>query len=175
MAVTLIYETHSISVDNERGVATGWLPGELSAKGRELAAEMGLRRAGVDVVYASDLRRAVQTAEIAFGGGKEIRTDARLRECDYGTYNGWSVAEVAALRREHIETPWPGGQSYRDVVAQTASFLREVSERWQGSTVLVVSHSANRWALQHLLQGVALEDLVDAPFDWQPGWPYTLD
>ncbi|WP_206184869.1 hypothetical protein [Thermoactinospora rubra] len=41
---TLIYETHSITVDNERGIATGWLPGELSPRGRELAGELGERR-----------------------------------------------------------------------------------------------------------------------------------
>lgn len=174
MAVTLIYETHSITVDNEQGIATGWLPGELSGRGRALAVEMGPRRAGVDVVYASDLRRAVQTAELAFGDSREVRTDSRLRECDYGVYNGRPVDEVAPLRRKYIDEPWPGGQSYRDVVSQTVSFLDDLRELWQGRTVLVVAHSANRWALQHLLHGVPLEDLVDAPFEWQPGWTYSL-
>ena len=27
MAVQIIFETHSVSTDNEAGVATGWLPG----------------------------------------------------------------------------------------------------------------------------------------------------
>ncbi|MFI9561284.1 histidine phosphatase family protein [Nonomuraea endophytica] len=174
MAVKLIYETHAITVDNETGIATGWLPGELSARGRELAVELGVRRAGVDVVYSSDLRRAVQTAEVAFGGGREVLRDVRLRECDYGIYNGRPVDELARLRRRHVDVPWPGGQSYRQVVAETAAFLEEVMERWQGRTVLVISHSANRWALQNLLHGVPLEELVDAPFDWRPGWEYSL-
>ncbi|WP_431909994.1 histidine phosphatase family protein [Nonomuraea jabiensis] len=175
MAVTLVYETHSITVDNETGIATGWLPGELSARGRDLAVELGARRKAVDVVYASDLRRAVQTAEIAFAGsGKEIRLDRRLRECDYGIYNGRPVSEVAALRSRHIDTPWPGGQSYREVVAEMAGFLREVMDEWQGALVLVVSHSANRWALQNLLDGTPLEELVDAPFEWRPGWEYSI-
>jgi broad specificity phosphatase PhoE len=63
--VELIYETHSISVDNERGIATGWLPGELSAEGRRLAAQLGERRSDVDVVFSSDLRRAVETVELS--------------------------------------------------------------------------------------------------------------
>ncbi|MFI7131280.1 histidine phosphatase family protein [Nonomuraea sp. NPDC050153] len=175
MAVKLVYETHSITVDNETGIATGWLPGELSERGRVLAAELGVRRAAVDVVYASDLRRAVQTAEIAFAGdGKEIRLDRRLRECDYGIYNGRPVSEVAALRSRYIDTPWPGGQSYRQVVAEMAGFLRDVMKEWQGRVVLLVSHSANRWALQNLLHGTPLEELVDAPFEWRPGWEYSL-
>ncbi|WP_214323076.1 histidine phosphatase family protein [Nonomuraea sediminis] len=174
MAVRLIYETHAITVDNETGIATGWLPGELSRSGRELAKEMGARRRDVDVVYSSDLRRAVQTAEIAFDGGKEIRLDSRLRECDYGIYNGRPVSEVAMLRSRYIDTPWPGGQSYRQVVAETAGFLEDLSKQWQGMAVLVIAHSANRWALQNLLAGVPLEELVDAPFDWQPGWEFSL-
>jgi alpha-ribazole phosphatase/probable phosphoglycerate mutase len=174
VAVRLVYETHSISVDNEVGIATGWFPGELSGVGMGLAMEMGGRRRDVDVVYASDLRRAVQTAEIAFGGSKEILLDVRLRECDYGIYNGRPVSEVAPLRSRYIDTPWPGGQSYRQVVDETAAFLEDVVRAWQGCTVLVVSHSANRWALQHLLDGVSIEELVDAPFEWRPGWEYTL-
>jgi broad specificity phosphatase PhoE len=174
MAVKLIYETHSLTVDNETGIATGWLPGELSRAGRELAAELGVRRRDVDVVYASDLRRAVQTAELAFGDGREIWLDSRLRECDYGIYNGRPVSEVAMLRRRFIDVPWPGGQSYRQVVAETAAFLEDVMEKWQGCSVLVISHSANRWALQNLLEGVELEELVDAPFGWRTGWEYAL-
>ncbi|NUW31577.1 histidine phosphatase family protein [Nonomuraea sp. SMC257] len=178
MGVRLVYETHSVTVDNEIGIATGILPGELSQRGRELAVELGVRRRDVDVVYCSDLRRAVQTVEIAFPvrdrDGKEVRVDARLRECDYGIHNGRPVSEVAALRRRYIDVPWPGGQSYRDVVAATASFLEDCMKEWQGRTVLVVAHSANRWALQNLLEGVPLEELVDAPFVWRPGWEFTV-
>jgi hypothetical protein len=50
-------------------------------------------------------------------------------------------------------------------------FLGELAP-YGGRTVLIVGHSATRWALDHLLAGRALEDLVDAPFAWQPGWLY---
>ncbi|HEY6015153.1 MAG TPA: histidine phosphatase family protein, partial [Gaiellaceae bacterium] len=94
MSVELVYETHSITVDNEQGIATGRLPGELSEEGRRLAAELGVRRRddGVAAVYTSDLARAVETAAIAFGGsGIPVYEDARLRECDYGELNGAPV------------------------------------------------------------------------------------
>jgi 2,3-bisphosphoglycerate-dependent phosphoglycerate mutase len=70
MAVEIVYETHALTEDNERGIATGWLPGRLSARVRELAAAMGRRRLHdrIAAVFASDLRRSVETAEIAFGG-----------------------------------------------------------------------------------------------------------
>ena len=88
MSVEIVFETHSISVDNERGVATGWLPGRLSEKGRALARELGERRRddNISAVFSSDLARAIETAEIAFAGvGIPIVRDWRLRECNYGS------------------------------------------------------------------------------------------
>jgi broad specificity phosphatase PhoE len=176
MTLQLVYETHSITVDNERGIATGWLPGELSAAGRRLARELGERRRddGLACVFSSDLRRSVETTEIAFAGsGIPIRRDARLRECDYGELNG---APVAALepRRRFVDAPYPGGESYRDCVARMRSFLDDVVGELDGRRILVVAHSAQRWALRHLLEGVPLEELVDAPFAWQEGWEYAV-
>ena len=172
MTTTLIYETHSTTLDNERGIATGWLPGELSAAGRLQSEELGARRREVDVVFSSDLRRAVQTVELARLEVPHLQ-DWRLRECDYGVLNGRPVEELAP-RRAYVDEPFPGGQSYREVVELTRSFLADVKGRYDGKRVLVVAHSANRWALQHLLAEVALEELVAVPFDWQPGWEYEL-
>ena len=44
MAIELVFETHSITVDNELGKATGWLPGRLSDRGPALAKRLGDRR-----------------------------------------------------------------------------------------------------------------------------------
>src|SRR5207245_9439562 len=85
--IELVFETHSITEDNERGIATGWLGGALSPRGRELASELGRRRRedGIAAVFTSDLARAVETARIAFAGTSiPIHEDARLRECNYG-------------------------------------------------------------------------------------------
>jgi alpha-ribazole phosphatase/probable phosphoglycerate mutase len=176
MAVEIIYETHSITIDNETGIATGWLPGRLSEAGKEAARRLGDRRRndGIDTVFVSDLARAVETAEIAFAGSEvPIIQDTRLRECDYGEWNGMPVTRLAAERSRHIDEPWPGGQSYRQVVAQTEDFLSDLAAGWDGRKVLLISHSANRWALDHLLRGTPLEELVDAPFAWQEGWRYV--
>ena len=91
MPVELIYETHATTLDNERGIATGWRPGRLSARGRAEAAEMGERHrgTGITAVVSSDLARAVETTTIALGdSGIPVHLDARLRECDYGELNG---------------------------------------------------------------------------------------
>jgi broad specificity phosphatase PhoE len=177
VGVELVYETHSTTLDNERGVATGWLPGELSEAGRDNARALGERRLddGLAAVYSSDLRRAVETAEIAFAGASiPVHQDARLRECNYGELNGRPADDVTAVKLTHVDEPFPGGESYRDVVERTRAFLAELVERHDGERVLVIAHSANRWALEYLLRGVPLEQQVDAPFNWQPGWEYVV-
>ena len=43
-----------------------------------------------------------------------------------------------------------------------------------GQRVLIIGHVATRWALDHVLGGVPLEELAVADFAWQPGWEYRL-
>lgn len=177
MTVSLVYETHSLTEDNEAGLATGWLPGKLSKEGRRLAAELGSRRRndGLAAVFCSDLARAVETAEIAFdGSGMPILHDWRLRECNYGDLNGMPANELHARRSAHLDVPFPGGQSYREVVGHTKSFLADLQRAWDGRRVLVIAHVANRWGLDVLLTGTTLEQLAGADFGWREGWEYEV-
>jgi 2,3-bisphosphoglycerate-dependent phosphoglycerate mutase len=177
MAVSVVFETHSTTADNERGVATGWLPGELSELGRSRAAELVRRRRcdGLAAVFCSDLARAEQTARLAFAGSSvPVLLDWRLRECDYGRRNGMPAAEVRARRLELLETPYPGGESWRQAVARVGWFLADLPRGWDGRRVLVIGHIATRWGLEHWLNGVPLEELAVADAAWQEGWEYCL-
>ncbi|XVU22507.1 histidine phosphatase family protein [Actinoplanes sp. CA-054009] len=175
MSTEIVFETHSWSEDNDRGLATGWLPGRLSPRGRSLAAELGARRRddGIAAVFTSDLRRAVETAEIAFAASPvPILHDWRLRECDYGTLNGTPAADLH--KHDHIDHPFPGGESWRQAVRRAGRFLTDVPTRWDGRRILVIGHVATRWALDHVIDGVPLEELATADFDWREGWEYHL-
>jgi broad specificity phosphatase PhoE len=172
--VTLVFETHSITDDNENGIATGWLPGRLSAGGREQARLLGERRRddGLSVVVASDLERAVETVDLAFAGSDlPVLLDWRLRECDHGSMNGAPVGDLR--REEHIDQPYPSGESWRQAIARVGRFLRDL-DRLPGERVLVVGHTATRWASDHFIDGIPIEDLVTAPFSWREGWEYRI-
>jgi broad specificity phosphatase PhoE len=177
MNIEIVFETHSTSTDNENGIATGWLEGRLSETGRRQAIELGERHRadGVAAVFTSDSGRAVETAQIAFGGsGIPIRRDWRLRECNYGDLNGRPVPELDAVRSRHVDEPFPGGESYRDVVERVRGFLADLSPGFEGARIVVIGHAATRWTLDHLLNGAPLDELVNAPFLWQEGWMYVL-
>jgi broad specificity phosphatase PhoE len=175
--ITILFETHATSVDNEAGVASGWRDAELSATGEAQAAELGARhRARAPAaVYCSDLRRAYRTVEIAFAGQRvALARDRRLRECDYGALTGMAVADLDAIRSAHVRAPFPAGESYADVVRRVEAWLGEAEQGHPGETLLVVGHRATWFALEHLLRGVPLERVVAEPWRWQPGWQYEV-
>jgi len=177
MPIELVFETHSTTVDNEQGHATGWLPGQLSDRGKAQARELGRRRGGdrIAAVFSSDLARAAQTASIAFADSTvPVLLDWRLRECDYGQRNGMPVAEMQAGRHAHVDQPYPGGESWRQAVTRVGRFLADLPLRWNGQRVLVIGHVATRWGLDHLLTGTALEDLIEQDFAWQEGWEFLV-
>ena len=177
MAIEVVFESHSTTVDNEQGRATGWLPGLLSAQGQAQARQLGRRRGndGITAVFSSDLARAAQTASIAFGQcAIPVLHDWRLRECDYGSCNGMPASELHAARLEHLDQPYPGGKSWRQAVTRVGRFLTDLPLRWNGCRVLVIGHVATWWGLDHFINGVPLENLAQEGFAWQEGWEYRI-
>jgi 2,3-bisphosphoglycerate-dependent phosphoglycerate mutase len=175
MVTTIVFETHALSDDNERGVASGWAHSRLSERGRRLAEELGERRRndGIAAVFSSDLGRAAETTAIAFpSGNPPVLLDWRLRECDYGDRNGAPADVHMRDRARYLDQPYLGGESWRQAVARVARWLDDFTLRWSGARILVVGHVATRWALDHHLDGVPLETLVAADFAWQEGWQY---
>ena len=175
MVVRIVFETHSWSEDNDQGRASGWHHSRLSPKGRALAAELGERRRndGIRAVFTSDLRRAVETAEIAFADtGVPILHDWRLRECNYGTGNGMPAVELHRHRSTYLDQPYPGGESWSQATDRVGWFLRDLRASYGHCRVLVIGHVATRWGLQRYLDGRDLADLMAEGFEWQLGWEY---
>jgi 2,3-bisphosphoglycerate-dependent phosphoglycerate mutase len=175
--LTLVFETHATTVDNEAGLASGWFDAALSAAGEQQARMLGARRRDdpLAVVFCSDLTRSFRTAEIAFGGRSlPIVRDARLRECDYGDLTRRPTSEIEPQRLRHLADPFPNGESYEQVVVRVSGWLGEVVRQFDARTLLIIGHRATFYALEHLLNGVPLREAVTSPWAWQPGWTYDL-
>jgi 2,3-bisphosphoglycerate-dependent phosphoglycerate mutase len=176
--IEVVFETHSISEDNENRVATGWNHGRLSERGRGLAKQLGTRRwnDNLAAVFTSDLGRAVETASLAFEGSAiPILHDWRLRECDYGEWNGRPSEQIHGERTNFLDSPYPGGESWRQATDRVGSFFADLPPRWAGLRVLLIGHIATRWGCDRFLRGIPLEDLIAEQFVWQEGWEYRLD
>jgi len=118
----------------------------------------------------------VPCAEIAFDQTDiPVLFDWRLRECDFGVLNGSPGAPLRAGRAQYIDRPYPGGESHRQAVLRVAGMLADLPSRWDRQRVMVIGHLATYRALEHVINGVPVEDIVAANFTWLPaGWEYRL-
>jgi 2,3-bisphosphoglycerate-dependent phosphoglycerate mutase len=81
--------------------------------------------------------------------------------------------QLDAERRRRLDESFPDGESWREAVQRVTHVLDELVEERQGQRLLLIGHVATRWALDHLVNGQPLEELIAAPFDWREGWEYT--
>ena len=175
--LVVLFETHATTLDNKAGLASGWFDIGLSAAGEEQARALGARRRDDDLaaVFSSDLSRAFRTAEIAFRDRDlPIVRDARLRECNYGALTRRPTSEIDERRAAYIDTPFPDGESYHQVVERVSAWLTETAGAFAERTVLVIGHRATFYALEHLIGKVPLQKAVTSPWLWQPGWIYRV-
>lgn len=173
---TIVFEPHATTPDNERKIASGHYDVALSEAGISQAKALGKRRCNehFDVVFCSDLTRAYETAKLAFGNKFPIIQDERLRECNYGNFEHKPNIEVEAERPHRIDQPFPNGESYEQRSQAMKRFLQELFHHYSGKRALIIGHRATQYGLERWVAGKPLEEIVSAPWHWQPGWTYTL-
>lgn len=181
--VNITYFVHGATADNEQGIASGWYDIGLSKLGRKQSLELKalLKNRRFCVVYCSDLRRALDTAEIVFDQGVKIIQDKRLREVDYGDLTRAKSDKIDSLMLKHVDKPFPNGECYKDVERRIKSFLDNVHERHTGKSVALVAHRAPQLAFDVLLKGKTWEQAIKEDWrlnyllEWRPGWEYKLE
>ena len=136
----IYFAAHSTSKDNEEEIASGWKDAELSELGIQQSKELGERFKDIkiDLICCSDLERAVDTVKIAFDDRMPIIIDKRLRELNYGDFNGKPSEEVGYMKKERIKEPFPNGESYEQAMERVHEFYKELRERHSDKTVLML-------------------------------------
>ena len=125
------------------------------------------------MLFTSDLIRAEESANLAFPNYKAI-PDKRLRECNYGNYDGGDKSQV--VYEEHIDKPFLNGESLKDVENRIRDFLEEIKDKYNGKTLGIIAHRASQLALEVITKHISWEEAVQN--DWrkkgqlQPGWEY---
>jgi broad specificity phosphatase PhoE len=136
----------------------------LSERGRAQAARLAprLAREPIRAFYASDLSRAIDTAEpTALRMGLSTVCSAAFREAHYGSWEGLNVTEIAARFPAEYER-WrldsarhrpPDGESLEELQSRVMTALAELLERHGGETLCVVAHGGSiRAAICGVLQ-----------------------
>lgn len=155
----LVLVRHGQTEYNKTGRMQGQLDTELSqagiAEAKSVAAQIG--EWNVAAVYSSDLKRAVDTAQILAGAwGLDVITDKRLRETDLGAWTGASHTEVdldypgqrAYWRHDPTWAP-PAAETRMDVAARAHSLVAELMETdvFDRGMVVMVAHGGTIGAL----------------------------
>ncbi len=142
---------HGLTVWNEEKRIQGRLDSPLSEAGREYIQNFipTLKRYRWQRIFASDLGRVQQTVAIINKVlNLPVSYDKRLREINWGTWEGLRLADVktdyAAELSKQEEKGWdfqaPEGESRREVLDRTIAALLEAEKQWQGEKILVVCH-----------------------------------
>ncbi len=179
MVMKITYFVHGTTTDNEKDIATGWNPGELSKMGIEQSKKLkDMIKSKFDVIFCSDLKRSVDSAKLTFDKSAPIIQDKRLRECNYGKLNGTNSEYVDSLTTNSIEEPFPGGESYRDVEKRMRNFLKYIIKKYEGKKIAIVSHRGPQLALDVIVKGKTWEQAIEEDWRykkaWKPGWIYVL-
>ncbi len=172
--VTIIFESHATTFDNEAHLSSGHNDVGLSPLGIKQAKELGQRYKSTyfDAIFCSDLQRSYKTAKIAFGNRFPIIKDKRLRECDYGDLTRHPSSEVDPKKVKHIKKPFLNGESYKETSIRMKEFLDELKEKYDGKTVMIIGHRATQYGLEYWTKGVSIKAAVTSSWKWQPGWKY---
>lgn len=177
----ITYFVHSITEDNEKGLATGWLPGNLSKEGTKRAESLAshVSNLSFDAVFTSDLNRAIDSTAIFFGNKFPVFIDWRLRECNYGAFDGLPAIKFKKNKeQEFINTPYQRGESYKDVEKRMRSFLTDVQVYFPKGHIAIVAHQAPQLALDVVINNMTWEAAISKDWRksqaWQPGWEYIL-
>ncbi len=124
----------------------------LTAKGMAQAEAAAVRLSRepyrIDVIAASPLKRALQTAEaVAARTGREVVVEEGLRETDFGSWEGHTFAEIQQ-RWPDLLTAWladpsvapPGGESFEQTTERVQAAVTRLIAEHPGRTILTVSH-----------------------------------
>jgi broad specificity phosphatase PhoE len=129
----------------------GWADPPLSEAGKEQARLAGKALRGIPfhLAFCSDLRRAVETAQViaSVAGVRRIEVDSDLRERNWGEWNGLTNEEIdgrwpgarRAVRHNELKSP-PGGEPKLSFRRRAISSVERLGASVQGPTILVITH-----------------------------------
>jgi 2,3-bisphosphoglycerate-dependent phosphoglycerate mutase len=186
MPARLCIVRHGETEWNAEGRVQGQLDIPLSVNGLAQAhcVAAALPEGRFSALYSSDLQRVLQTARPAAEKlGLEVRTEPRLRERDYGVFQGLTYAEArttlpsdyARFKAKDAEFDFHTGESLRAFFSRATQCIDEIARRHEGEEVLVFTHGGVLEMVYRFATGCGLStprdfELPNAAFNWVEDW-----
>jgi len=150
MPTKVIFIRHGHTAWNTKGRYCGLSDIELNTKGRRQARQLRrmIRKQGVDSVYSSDSRRALNFAKIIFKES-QIKKISELREMDFGIFEGLTYSEImtkyAKVYKRWLEDPFavviPNGESLKHLKNRTNRALSKIVSGNKNKVIAIVTHA----------------------------------
>lgn len=159
----LLLARHGDTRLNSARMFVGHTDAELSVLGRRQVKRLRDRLTAerIDVIYSSDLKRAVATAEtIASRHHLDVITCPELREINYGKVEGLTFEEIKRLYPDvaelcaewNLQLEFPDGESFDELKQRVSKFLDRLKQHTPEQTILIVAHGGPlRLMVCHLL------------------------
>jgi len=123
-----------------------------------------LKSQNFDLIISSNVLRAKETAEIVSNEiGIEVIHDNRLREKEFGVFDGKSLEEYASAYqqvKEKFERACPGGESRNDLKKRLGEFIYEIDSKYKDKKILIVSHGTPIYLLFGISQGLNEDEIL---------------
>lgn len=158
--IDLLLTRHGETLENQRHILQGQLPGTLSPLGIEQANRLADKLADVqiEVIVCSDLARSYDTAlAVARRKGLEPCPTPLLREMDWGIYTGETLQDV------DWENLPASVESVEELYHRAKEFIGYLRVKFEGKRILAVGHGAFNRAILAYLQGKQPFDMVEMP------------
>ena len=133
-----------------------------------------LSREPIAAIYASDLARARDTAQVVANRlGKPLTLEPRLREANLGEWQGLTYAEVRRryfrdtdpLPAYFVDTPPLGGESLRQLQTRVIESVQMIAAQHAEETALIVTHGSCLKVLLCAWLGIKLSSYWQLHFD----------
>jgi isoleucyl-tRNA synthetase len=169
---------HGESVHNVKNV-WGTIPNSendiLTDLGKDQAKKSAQELKKIDVIITSTYRRSTETAMIAAQtlglDPNNIVTDARIGEWNVGPEFEAQIMDEYFVTRNKSEDRYhykaKDGESYADVFARVGEFLYDLESKYQGKTILIVTHGGAARAMEYVAHGFAYDTLFQTTRDYR--------
>lgn len=146
---TILLARHGETEWNREGRWQGWADPPLNDTGRAQARALAVQLGDTpfDAVYASDLKRAFETAEIvARPHHAPVVADPGLREIDVGSWSGLTHSEVDVRFPDGNR---PDGETRGEHAGRVLAAVERIARRHPGARILLVTHGGTMRALRN--------------------------